>query len=225
MAGTYLSEIFGKSPVRPMEKHINKVFSCVSLLPAFTQAVIEANRPERDKIQQNIIQLENEADALKKKLRLQLPHSLFIPISRRDLLELLTMQDKLASTARDICAIFVNRDMRLPETLQDDYFKLIETSIKACKQAQITVNELDELLETGFGVKELALMHELLDELDQLESEVDAQEAKLMQKLHSIERELDPVDVIFLYELIDLGGELADRAQQVGSRLQLMMAK
>ncbi len=225
MAGTYLSEIFGKSPVRPMEKHIDKVFSCVSLLPAFTQAVIDGNTSERNIIQQSIIQLENEADVLKKKLRLQLPSTLFMPISRRDLLELLTMQDKLAGTARDICALFVNRDMSLPDSLQDDYSRMIKTSIEACQQARITVNELDELLETGFGVKELEIMHKLLDKLDKLEHEVDNQEAALMQKLHNLESKLDPVDVVFLYKLIDLGGQLADRAQQVGSRLQLMMAK
>ena len=225
MAGTYLSEIFGKSPVRPMEKHIDKVFSCVSLLTAFIQAVIDNNSAERDKIQQDIIKLENEADILKKKLRLQLPNTLFMPISRRDLLELLTMQDKLAGTARDTCALFVNRDMKLPEALQSDYLKMIETSIEACQQARTTVNELDELLETGFGLKELELMQKLLDELDQLEHEVDVQEAALMHKLHQLEKTLDPVDVVFLYKLIDLGGQLADRAQQVGSRLQLIMAK
>ena len=41
----------------------------------------------------------------------------------------------------------------------------------------------------------------------------------------ALEVELPPVDVIFLYQIIDWVGDLADRAQRVGSRLQLLVAR
>ncbi|HBP75141.1 MAG TPA: phosphate transport regulator, partial [Alcanivorax sp.] len=37
--------------------------------------------------------------------------------------------------------------------------------------------------------------------------------------------ELPPVDVIFLYKIIEWIGDLADRAQKVGGRLQLLLAR
>ena len=36
---------------------------------------------------------------------------------------------------------------------------------------------------------------------------------------------MPPVDVMFLYKIIDRIGELADCAQKVGSRLQLLIAR
>ena len=37
--------------------------------------------------------------------------------------------------------------------------------------------------------------------------------------------ELPPVDVIFLYKIIDWIGDLANRAQTVGGRLQILIAR
>ena len=39
------------------------------------------------------------------------------------------------------------------------------------------------------------------------------------------EQELPPVDVMFMYKIIEWIGDLADLAQRVGSRLELMLAK
>jgi uncharacterized protein Yka (UPF0111/DUF47 family) len=36
---------------------------------------------------------------------------------------------------------------------------------------------------------------------------------------------MPPIDVIFLYKVIDTVGELANYAQRVGSRLELMLAR
>ena len=63
-------------------------------LVPFFKAVLKEDWTEAKSQQKKIAKLENEADKLKKKLRLHLPKSLFMPISRRDLLEVLTMQVK-----------------------------------------------------------------------------------------------------------------------------------
>ena len=40
-----------------------------------------------------------------------------------------------------------------------------------------------------------------------------------------LEKTLPPVDAMFLYKVIDWVGDLGDRAQQVGSRLELLLAQ
>ena len=60
-----------------------------------------------------------------------------------------------------------------------------------------------------------------LDELEMLADEI---EVKIRADLFALEAELPPVNVMFLYKVIDWTGELADLAQRVGSRLELMMA-
>ena len=93
MSGSYFSAIFGKSPVRPLQEHMEKILSCVSELAPFTKAVLAGKQEAIAKHHKNIVTMENEADELKKELRLRLPSTLFMPIDRRDVLEVLTMQD------------------------------------------------------------------------------------------------------------------------------------
>ena len=42
--------------------------------------------------------------------------------------------------------------------------------------------------------------------------------------LFEIEKTLDPIDAIFLYEVIQLTGEIADMAERVGRRLELLLS-
>ena len=64
----------------------------------------------------------------------------------------------------------------------------------------------------------------MLAELNRLERETDQIQIRVRGKLFQLEAELNPVEVMFLYQLIDWVGDLGDRAQRVGSRLQLMLA-
>ena len=65
----------------------------------------------------------------------------------------------------------------------------------------------------------------MIEELDRLEYEADQLQVKIRASLYGIERELPPVDVIFLYKIIELIGELSDKSQKVGSRLQIVIAR
>ena len=225
MSGSYFSAIFGKSPVRPLQEHMEKVLSCVSELTPFTKAVL-AGKPEAIATHhKNIVTMENEADALKKELRLRLPSTLFMPIDRRDVLEVLTMQDMVAGSARDVAGLIVGREMKIPKSMAKTYKKLVKRCIDASKQAYVAICELDELIETGFGRIERKRVGRLLIKLDVIEQNTDDLQVQLRSELFKLENELQPVDVMFMYKVIESTGTIADRAQRVGSRLQLMLAR
>jgi len=225
MTASYLSGIFGKSPVRPLQEHMEKIVSCVDELIPFTEAVLAHDNEARAKHHRKIVAIENEADALKKELRLRLPSSLFMPIDRRDVLEVLTMQDMVAGSARDVAGLIVGRDMEIPDSMKEGYKTLIKRCIDACHQAHDAIRELDELIETSFGKLERKRVGKQLMKLDTIEQDTDEQQIKLRRQLFALENELHPVNVMFLYKVIDNTGEIADRAQRVGSRLQLMLAR
>lgn len=218
-------KLFGTSPVRPLQQHMAKVVECAQeLLPLF-EAVVARDLSAVDAAQGKIAKLENEADDLKKDLRLNLPRTLFLPVERRDLLEVLTMQDKVANRAKDIAGLIRGRKMSLPDSLGTRYLDFVKRGIDACEQAQKAINELDELVETGFRGTEVELVQEIITELDRIEKDTDVIQVEVRTSLFEIERDLPPVDVMFLYRLIDWTGDLGDRAQRVGGRLQLMLAK
>ncbi|MFK0573869.1 TIGR00153 family protein [Endozoicomonas sp.] len=220
-----LASVFGRSPIGPIQKHITTVHQCASQLDPFFQAVFAEEWERVYDLQQKIIKLENEADAIKRSIRLSLPKSLFLPVPRTDLLEIVTGQDKVANRAKDIAGLMFGRKMVIPESMQDVFITYVRRSIATSAQALKAIHELDELLETGFQGREVERVVKMVEELDDIESETDRDQVKVRRMLFALEQKLPPVDVIFLYKIIEWVGDLADRAARVGSHLQLLLAR
>jgi len=217
--------LFGRSPIKPMQQHIAKAHECAAQLLPFIEAVIANDWTEAERIQQHIAQLERDADKLKKDVRVNLPKSLFLPVPRSDLLELLSVQDKVANRAKDIAGLMLGRKMMIPVPLSGSFKTFVQRSIDAAAQALTAMNELDELLETGFSGREVTLVERMIEELDSIEHDTDNMQIKLRSELYKLEKDLSPVDVMFLYQIIEWIGDVADRAQRVGNRLELLMAR
>ncbi len=225
MASNYFSKIFSRSPFTAMQGHMEIVEQCVRLLTPFFKAVLNEDHARAKEVYREIGKLENKADTLKKKLRLHLPKGLFMPVARRDLLELLLVQDKVANQTRDISGIIVGRKMTFPKALARLLPEYVKRCEDACKQAKKVINELDELIETGFAGKEIKIVASIINELDGIEKDTDKMQIKIRAALLKIESDLPPVDVIFYYKIIENIGEVADTAQRIGSRVELLLAK
>lgn len=195
------------------------------LLADFFDASNSEDWDKAREVQQQISEQENLADDLKKKIRLELPKSLFLPVPRGDLLELLSMQDQIANCTKDIAGIMIGREMRMPKKIRKDMTAFVKASIATSEQALLAINELDELLEAGFGGPEVKLVQKLIKKLDDLENKTDKLQISIRSKLFKVEKDLPPVDVMFTYQIIEWVGELADKAQKVGSRLQMLLAR
>jgi predicted phosphate transport protein (TIGR00153 family) len=219
-----LANIFGSSPVDPLEKHIGIAYDCAKQLRGFFAAVVADDWDEAIRVRDEIEALEHKADDLKKKIRLQLPKSLFMPVPREDLLELLLVQDKIANRTKDVSGLVLGRRMKLPAEISDEFLDFVNRNIDAAKQARKSVRELDELFTAGFRGAEVALVEALIEELDRIETDTDNQQAKLRASLFAIEKSLDPVDAMFMYKVIELTGEIADMAERVGRRLELLLS-
>ncbi|MBU3055046.1 MULTISPECIES: TIGR00153 family protein [Pseudomonas] len=217
--------LFGRSPIGPMQQHIAKAHECAANLMPFFQAVVAEDWDRVEQVQQEMVRLEKEADKLKKSVRLHLPKSLFLPVPRSDLLELLSVQDKVANRAKDIAGLMLGRCMTVPEALQPLMLTYVQRTVDASAQALKAMNELDELLETGFGGREAVLVENLIEELDAIEQDTDRLQIEVRRGLFKLEKDLPPVDVMFLYQIIDWIGDVADRAQRVGNRLEQLLAR
>ena len=218
------SAMFGRSPFQPLLAHIVKVSDCSEALLPFFEATLTGDWQEAARQRESITRLEHEADELKTELRLNLPNTMFLPVSRSDLLDLISVQDQIANKARDITGIMLGRSMQVPEVLAQPMRDYIRTSVACVAQAREALEELKDLLESGFGRNASDVMQTLIRELHTLEQQTDEQQVAIRRQLFALEGELPPVDVMFLYKIIDWVGELSDRAERVGSRLQIMTA-
>jgi predicted phosphate transport protein (TIGR00153 family) len=219
-----LANIFGSSPVMPLEQHVNIAYQATKKLGEFFEAAIAGDWDTAAVARDSITQLEHEADDLKKEIRLHLPKSLFMPVPREDLLELLLVQDKMANKAKDVSGIVFGRRMQIPSAIAEEFQDFVNRNIDAAKQARKSVRELDELFTSGFRGAEAALVESLVEELDQIETDTDNLQAALRWSLFELEKELNPVDVMFLYNVIEMTGQIADMAERVGRRLELLLS-
>ncbi len=222
---SYIFSMFGTSPVRPMQQHMAKVQDCINELIPFFEAALVGDWEKAAEEQKKISDLESAADELKRELRLHLPKGLMMAMSRRDLLETLTMQDRIANKAKDIAGLMLGRKMTFPEDVSPLVISFVRRCIDAAAQAQTVINELDELVETGFRGREVELVESMINRLDEIESDTDRIQVEVRSKLFAQEKDLPPVDVMFIYRVVEWIGDLADLAQRVGSRLEVMLAR
>jgi predicted phosphate transport protein (TIGR00153 family) len=225
MPTTPFLNMFGRSPIRPLEEHMAKVHVCVKELAPFFEAVFAKSWANVEALQKDIVRLENEADDMKRELRVHLPKGLFMSVSRSDLLELLGVQDRLANKAKDIAGMVMGRRMDFPDALVPKFTEFLKRCIEASKQANTAIHELDELLETGFSGSEVKLTESMIARLSRIEHDTDGQQIELRKILFAMEKELPPINVMFLYQIIEWTGDLADGAREIGDRLQILLAR
>ncbi len=218
-----IANLFGHSPIRPMQEHMRAAVECArQILPLFEEmvagdkAAIAARRQEIDR-------LEHEADRIKNEIRSHLPKRMFLAVERRDMLEILDYQDSIADVAQDIAELADMRGMVVPKALAAAFLDLVRRVLTACEQAERVVNELDELVETGFRGREVARVDQMIAELSRMESETDELEERVQRLLFGIEDELG-ISAMFWYQLIDKAAGMADYAERVGNRLRLLIA-
>ena len=223
--GTTLSKLFGQSPFTPLQKHMGVVAECAQEVAPLFQALIAEDTAAIVAHKDRIFEKEAEADRMKHELRASLPKSLFMPVDRRDLLEILQLPAHIANTAQDIAGLFVERKMQIPAFLSDPLVELTARCIDTVDHAHVVIQELDELLAIGFRGREVDRVDEMLAELNRIEDETDELGIALARALFNHESELDPVSVMMWYQVIEWVGDLADYAEKVGDHLRLLIAK
>ncbi len=220
-----IGSLFGQSPFKPIQAHMRIVNECVAEVPGLFEALLAGDREGLEKAKDLIFAKEQEADELKNQLRIRLPKSLFMPVDRRDLLEVLAMQDSIADTAQDIAGLLMERNMEVLEEMKDALMKLVNRCVDTCDHSAQIVAALDELVEMGFKGKEAARVEEMVEELNKIEDETDELGMSLSKSLFANEEKLGAVSVIFWYQLIQWIGDLADYAEKTGDRLRLLIAR
>ncbi len=198
---------------------------CASEVPGLFEALAAGDQERVVEIKERIFEIEEEADKIKNQLREHLPRGLFMPVDRRDLLEVLDMQDSIADVAQDIAGLLVERSMTVPPPLAKALLPFVDKCVEVCHHSKGIIEQLDELLELGFGGREAAQAEKMVQELNLMEDETDRLGLELTRTLFQHEDDLKPVSVLFWYRLIEWIGDLADYAEKVGNRLRLLIAR
>ncbi|NNF04712.1 MAG: DUF47 family protein, partial [Rhodothermales bacterium] len=168
-----LGRLFGPNPFKALQDHMRVVVECAGALPGLFDALMQGDASRLQTEKNRIFEKENEADRIQSRVRDSLPKRYFLPVSRRDLLDLLGAQDDIADTAQDIAGLLFEREMTVPDVLRARLPEFVEACVDVVRYAASIIEELDELLEMGFGGSEAASVHDMIDRLNALEEETD----------------------------------------------------
>jgi predicted phosphate transport protein (TIGR00153 family) len=220
-----LAGLLRKSPFKPIQEHMRTVFACVSLLEPLFAALAKKDFAKVNELAEEIANLETKADKQKSIFRLHMPKTLFMPVDRRDLLNLLRDQDTLADDAEKISQILTSRDMETPEAIKPLLDELLAGTLAICSEAKLMIEELDELVQVGFGGREHDKVIEMIAGVRSSEDTLDQTLHKIKRELFAIEDGLSPVSAIFWYQIIDLIGNMSNQAENMSDRLLLFLSK
>ena len=205
-----------------LEEHVQGCAKCVARLPKYFEAAQAGQWERARKIQEDIAALESAADDLKGAVRKNLPRGLWMSVSRTDLLELVRMQDKMANDTKDVVGLSLGRQLAFPKQLKKPLDKYIATVVDSAHAAVAVVSATRDLARAAFGARQIKAISSRAAAVERLERKSDDLQSKLRAKLMAHEEKLSPIDAMFLYQLLLQIGEIADSAEKVAHRAQII---
>lgn len=216
--------IFAKSPFPYLREMAVKVKICTDEVPKLFDAFFAGDHDLVMEIAENISHLEHEVDIVKTRIRDSMPKTLFMPVDRRDLLDVLASLDAIADCAEDVGILFTLRRMEPHEELIDPLKKLIRRVDKTVEKALEIVDALEILADVGFAGPEADRVLALIDELNRLEHEADLVQDDLARTLFSIEDKIKPGSLMVWNKIFNKVGDMANSAEKMGNRLRLFLS-
>jgi len=224
------TKLFAKSPFKPLIKHAEVVLEAVGTLE---KALGAWERGEYEKMREyarRVDDLEDFADRIKEEIRDSLSSKLFMPVNRGDILGYLEMQDKIADAAENTAKWLLVRDPNnIPEDIKDEVRTLIMTmsqeSIKAAKLVYEAIVQMDRVIESGFGEKEIEREYEIIKEIESVEHKIDELDTRFMEIIFKNSARLEWGLGMYLLNIAKTISNISDKAKDAAERIRLMMNK
>ncbi|MFQ5901784.1 MAG: TIGR00153 family protein [Thermodesulfobacteriota bacterium] len=217
--------IFSKPPFAHLQQHMRKVKGCVDGVIPLIDTLLNEDYEGLEGEAKKIVKMEHEADIIKDNIRNELPSSIFMPVHRGDLLEVLSCQDDISDTAEDLAVLLTLRKMALPQELKPDLKMFLDKVIAVCHQAFTIIEEMDELVETSFRGREAKKVLNMIYELGTMEWKADEKQFELLKKIFDMEDKFKPIEIFMWMKIFGKIGDLANNAERMGNRLRLMLSK
>lgn len=215
--------LFGRSPFAPLQLHMEQVSQCVHLLPKLFEAIDKQDREAVQEIANKISELEHQADLSKNDIRNHLPKSLFLPIDRSRLLEILAIQDSLADAAEDIAVLANLYPIVLLDEFKEVFFTFLHKNIEAFDGAFLIIKEMNELLESSFGGSEAHKVRTMVDDVAFKEHEVDLLQRNLLKLFFQKEANLALPAFLLWTRIFEATAALSNLSENLANRVRMSL--
>ncbi|MCK4934543.1 MAG: TIGR00153 family protein [Simkaniaceae bacterium] len=218
-----IARLFGKSPFSPLQSHMKKVNSCIKKLTEIFELLKKRDFNKVDQLVHDLSKLEHEADLTKNDIRNHLPKSLFLPIDRSQLLDILSIQDNIADKAEEIGNLITLQPFKSLGDLLDNLCKLYEKNIEAFSQTYLVMKEMNDLLESSFGGLEAEKVKAMIDQTSYKEYEADKMKHKFMKEFFEVADTLSTPAFYLYVRLIEEINHISHISESLANRIRMIL--
>ena len=217
--------LFMTSPFEGLEEHAEKVKECAW---AFQQAIecyasTRCRDSQFEELRRNVIQLEHEADAVKRRIRGHLPIGTLMPVSKFQLFRYLREQDQVLDAVKDSLDWLSYRTQPgIPPELHKDFFLLVDAVIEPIEEMIRMVRGAREYFRT-YSEKQRVAVKAIIRKVRDQEHAADQIEAAIKHRVFNMKT--DPVTVLHIVRLAEIIGSIADHAENAGDMMRAMLAR
>lgn len=216
-------KLFGRSPFAPLHSHMEKVADCVYKLVELFEAVRRGEDQAVSELAARISEMEHQADLTKNDIRNHLPKSLFLPIDRAQLLEILTIQDNIADRAEDAAVLATIKHLELPSAIADDFSAFLAKNLESFEAVRRIMNELHDLLESSFGGLEAEKVRSMVEEVAFREHEADLLQRKLLKALVALEASLSVSNFYLWTRIFEAVAGISNLSERLANRMRMTL--
>ena len=218
-----IAKLFGKSPFSPIQSHMKKVGSCIKKLTDIFAALTKGDFGKIEQLAKELSKLEHEADLTKNDIRNHLPKSIFLPVDRHQLLEILSIQDNLADKAEDIGNLLCLSPLNLSDEIYKEILMLYEKNCEAFWETRMILKEMGDLLESSFGGMEAERVKSMTEKVSYKEYEADKMKHTLLKRLFSISSTLTPATFYLSVRVIEEINALSNISEKLANRIRMIL--
>lgn len=222
MLGTILN-LFGRSPFAPLQSHMEKVSVCVHLLANIFDAIEKNDYAAVEALANEIADFEHKADLTRNDILRHLPKSLYLPINRSHIVEILQTQDEIADAAKDVAVLVTLKPLELQSHFKEEFKELLQKNISTFDSALLIIKEMHELLESSFGGIEAEKVRSMVEEVSFKEHEVDLVQRKMLKKLFQSEEMMSYTTFHLLQKICEALTSISNLSEVLAFRVRLTL--
>jgi predicted phosphate transport protein (TIGR00153 family) len=215
--------MFITSPFDGLQEHAEKVKECAWVFQKAIECIITDRCEEFENLREDVRKLEQEADAIKRRIRGHLPKGTLLAVDKFELFRYLGEQDKVLDAVEDALDWLSFRSgTGIPEALEKDFMLLVEAVMDPIEELSKMVVEARKYF-SNFSENQRRVVKNMIRTLRAHEHEADRLEDAAKEKIfNTID---DGVTVYHLVRLAEIIGSISDHAENAGDMMRAMIAR
>ena len=225
MTGKNIINLIIKSPFRLVREHMECIsFSMKKILP-FVNSIEKQHLEKANNYYLEIKKLKMDADYIKKNVNFALNNSIFMNMSRTDLLNFLKIQTNIFSQIEYVSSLLISKNLKIPHFIFDNnYYQFMQSCVDACNEAFLIIIKLEKTIDNGFPKKEIQILNAMIKKLYIIENVSNRLQNKLRNELFERSNTTSFINIMYLYKIMYLIGSVSHMSRQIGKKAKFVIS-